>query len=66
MRYEVRITAYDMFDQIHISWRLWETDTTGFHPPELVTTGVDCLAGEGESDPHRWLRNIAIALAESL
>lgn len=66
MRYEVRVTAYDMFDQVHISWRIWETDNMGFGSMELVTQGTDVLQGEGESDPHRWLRNIAIGLAESL
>lgn len=66
MRYEARVTAYDMLDQVTVSARVWD-----FHESQVgderdyhwFTTTVE---GEGEEDPREWLKAALIALLEEM
>lgn len=66
MRYEARITAYDMLDQITVAATLWETSKRDDRTPEPLLRTVITVAGEGETDPRIWLRDALCALAETL
>ena len=64
MRYEAEVTAFDMFDQIHVSAVIYSTkpgpDFT--REPEAMITVF--APGVGESDPREWLRDVLVALIE--
>lgn len=66
MRYETRITAYDMLDMICISCEMWESrsDSPG-RSVAFSTIGLH-LQGEGTSDPQQWLRDVLVGLLETL
>jgi hypothetical protein len=66
MRYELRVTAFDMLDQIHITTTLWRSsDTLGEHPrPVLQTT--ETVQGTGQPDPRHWAIHALATALESL
>lgn len=66
MRYEARITAYDMLDQVCVAAVLFSTPELETATPVPVLKTVVTLAGEGITDPHLWLRDALCALAETL
>ena len=66
MRYEARVTAYDVMDQITVAVVVL---MAGDHPQasaEVVLRSVTTVQGEGESDPSEWARSALIAALESL
>jgi hypothetical protein len=66
MRYEARVTAYDVMDQVAII--LVVRESTGFpaHGDEVVYHKVTTVAGTGESDAREWLKDALIAALETL
>lgn len=66
MRYELRLNAFDMLDQVHISWHLEVTDGSGPLQPRSVLSGVLDLRGEGEGDPSAWIQDALIGVLETL
>ena len=66
MRYEARITAYDMLDQITVAATLSSTDPRDDRTPEPLLRTVVSVPGEGITDPRIWLRDALCALAETL
>lgn len=66
MRYETRIAAYDVLDQVWVTARLWETDGVDPAVAVPVVERSVSFAGEGVSDPQVWLRDALVALLESL
>lgn len=66
MRYEARITAYDMLDQICVAAVLYRNDDYPTSLPEVVLRTAISVQGEGETDPTVWLRDSLLALAETL
>lgn len=66
MRYEARIAAYDVMDQVMTALVV---QATGDHPgsrPEVVLTIATTVPGTGESDPTEWARDALVALLEVL
>jgi len=66
MRYEARITAYDMLDQITVALVVLETQDYPEFSTQVVLRTVTTVPGEGESDPSEWAKSALIAALESL
>lgn len=66
MRYEARITAYDMLDQVCVAAVLFSADDDPVNPPEVALRTSISVPGEGETDPRVWLRDSLLSLAETL
>ena len=66
MRYEARITAYDMLDHVCTAMVLWQSDGDPLSQPEVVLRTSVSQPGEGESDPRRWARDALVNLLETL
>ena len=66
MRYEMRLTAYDMLDSVVLSLILLDTAD---RPPEHWETRLALartIRGEGVSDPREWARDALVAMLEAL
>lgn len=66
MRYEARITAYDMLDSICVAVVLYDTDPEPGVDPALELQTASIVRGTGESDPREWLRDALITALETL
>lgn len=66
MRYEVRIGAYDVLDTIWFSAMVTETESFNKGPAITVVHIADQIAGQGESDPREWLRDVLLAILEDI
>lgn len=66
MRYEARITAYDMLDQVHVSCVLSATDDLPGHLSEPVAHWTATVPGTGELSPSQWTNDALVALLEVL
>lgn len=66
MRYEARVTAFDVLDKVHVALALYgDPDEVG-GPSLLVGTRVSIAQGSGESDPWRWARDALVQMLEDL
>jgi len=65
MRYEARITAYDMLDQVVIAAVVLEAAGTPQASTAVVWRHLETMRGTGELDPRQWLRDILVAALES-
>lgn len=66
MRYEARLTAFDMLDQVHIVLGVFQSDGLSEVPHTLVAQRVLTVRGTGESDPFQWARDALVAALEDL
>ena len=66
MRYELQLSAYDMFDQVSVSVRLRQGDGSLERPYEWTTLTTETYRGSGEDDPRKWARDALLWAAESL
>lgn len=66
MRYEARVTAFDVLDSVHVAIAIYEADTIPQVSSRLVATRVTAVRGTGESDPFLWTRDALIAALETL
>lgn len=66
MRYELRLTAYDVMDTVHVQVALYGTDEHTLGPSELLGTSTTSVQGTGESDRWRWATDALVAALESL
>jgi len=66
MRYELRMTAFDMMEQVHIVLGVFETNGLSGVPHTLVARSVLTVQGTGESDPLQWTRDALVAALEAL
>jgi hypothetical protein len=66
MRYEARITAFDVLDRVHIAVAIYEADPIPQTSSRLVATRVTSVPGTGESDPFQWTRDALVAALEDL
>ena len=66
MRYEARVTAYDVLHQVQVTLVVYSNDGAeeGHYSPVLTLS--DTFAGEGEGDPREWARDALVALLERL
>lgn len=66
MRYELRLTAYDVMDQVHIAGTLYGTQEgpSDVRLPALMWTTA--IRGTGQLDPAQWTTDTLIAALEAL
>lgn len=66
MRYEARVTAYDVMDKIMVALVVLEADDIPQVSTRVVLRSTTTLQGEGESDPCLWARDALIGILETL
>lgn len=66
MRYEARVTAFDVLDMVHVAVALYRTGNSTEGPTLLVGTRVSVAQGIGESDPWQWARDALVQALENL
>jgi len=66
MRYEARVTAFDVLDKIHVAVVILEASEIPQVSTQVVTTRVTTVQGTGESDPFLWTRDALVAALETL
>lgn len=66
MRYEARLTAYDVMDQVAVILVVRETTAFPGNGDEVVYHKVTTVPGSGESDAQEWLKDALIAALEAL
>ena len=66
MRYEARMSAYDVMGEVHCSAFVVRSGPIEQGPPETVLRATTTIQGVGETDPTEWLRDSLLALLESL
>lgn len=62
MRYEAKIRAYDMFDMVHVVATVYELPAPVGERPQIAMQHAAMLAGKGEEDPRKWLRDALLGL----
>ena len=66
MRYELRLTAFDMLDLVHVSVQILGPGLEGSFTSEQVAHYSTTVRGTGEPDPSLWARDALIAALEVL
>jgi len=66
MRYEARVTAYDMLDQVAIALVVLEAADTPQVSTTVVLRSTTVVRSTGESDPREWARDALVAALEAL
>jgi len=66
MRYEARLTAFDMLDQVHIALVILEAGDAPQCSQQVVLRSMTTVRGTGESDPSEWARDALVAALETL
>jgi len=58
MRYELRLNAFDMLDQVHISAALYMTPDEPGSPTERVWARTATTRSTGKSEATDWIREV--------
>lgn len=66
MRYEARVTAYDVMDKVMIALVVLEASDVPQASQQVVLRSTTTVQGEGESDPSQWARDALVAALEAL
>lgn len=66
MRYEVRLSAYDVMDQVWVTVTLHSQQEVAEGIGEPVMQLSTTLDGTGESDPFDWVRDVLVGALELL
>lgn len=66
MRYELRLTCYDVMSNVHIAGTLCMTTEGPGEVSRPVLTWTTSVPGTGQSDPIRWTTDSLIAALEAL
>jgi hypothetical protein len=66
MRYEARVTAYDVMDKVCVALVVLVAEDMPQVSSQVVLRRVTTVPGEGESDPSEWARDALVAILESL
>lgn len=66
MRYELRVTAYDVMDFVHVQVALYGSQDEPGDPTGLLGTSTTTVQGTGESDQWQWARDALVAALEDL
>lgn len=66
MRYEARITAYDVMDSVGVIMVVRESTGYAAMADEVVYHKVTTVRGTGEDDPVEWLKDALVAALEDL
>lgn len=65
MRYEARVTAYDVMDQVWVGVTVHSQEDVLSTGSSVVLHMSEQVTGVGESDPREWLRDVLVALLET-
>jgi len=66
MRYELRVTAFDMLDQVNVAIVCLEASDIPQVSTTVVLRRVTAVRGTGEQDPEEWTRDALVAALEAL
>lgn len=66
MRYEARMTAYDVMDTVFVTVSVYSQEDVATGSTELAASSSTTVQGTGEADPVEWTRDALIALLETL
>jgi len=66
MRYEIRVTAYDVMDQVWLALALVAQESTETHTSVPLLTRTGTVQGTGETEPTEWARDVLVAALELL
>lgn len=66
MRYELRLTAFDMLDQVNVALVILEASDIPQVSTHRVVSRVSTERGTGESDPLQWARDALVQALENL
>lgn len=66
MRYEARITAYDVMDKVCVAVLVLEAGSFPQESSTVILRSVATVQGTGETDPSQWTRDALVAAIESL
>lgn len=66
MRFELRATAYDVMESVHVHMTLHQTTDNPTEPNPAALTWTSAIPGEGQTDPREWTRDALLALLEGL
>jgi hypothetical protein len=66
MRYEMRVTGYDMMDQVHVGVALYRSPGVISELPALVLQTSTQFPGTGTTSTTEWIRDALVALLEDL
>lgn len=65
-RLEMKVTAYDVLDQVSVVVVCRRTDDFGIHEEAWVPMAVTHFQGEGQTDRREWVQDALIAALEAL
>ena len=66
MRYELRLNAFDMLDQVHINAALWETPDDPDLPTGRVWARTATTRSTGSGEATAWIREVLETMLEAL
>lgn len=66
MRYEARVTAYDVLDTVVVALVVLRAEDIPQVSTQVVLRSTTTLRGEGESDPCLWARDALVGILETL
>lgn len=66
MRYELRLSAYDMLEQVNYTLRIGAGAELDGDPWRWETIRAGHFPGEGEAERDAWVRDVLVAVLESL
>lgn len=66
MRYELRLTAFDMLDTVNVAVVILEATDMPRVSTSVVHRSVTTQPGTGESDPLQWARDALVQALEDL
>ena len=66
MRYELRMHAYDVMDEVWLALVVVGQESTGSHTLGPLLTRTSTVRGTGEDDVSEWARDALVAALELL
>lgn len=66
MRYEARVTAYDMLDRVTVAVVVLEAADIPQVSQRVVLRSMTTVQGTGELDPRQWAIDALVAALEAL
>lgn len=58
MRYELRLTAYDVMDRVHLALTVTETQGPSDAASQTVLHMIGGMLGRGADDPRTWAQEV--------
>ena len=65
-RFELRVLAYDVMDQVHVGVVIRDMETAVDHSAEWIPLVSTSVQGIGETDRRAWVQDALVAALERL